>query len=51
VRYLNLAAEQGQYDAQIPLADMYSEGLFGLQQDRDEAVRLYKLAAAGGNRP
>ena len=51
VRYLNLAAEQGQSDAQMLLACMYSEGLSGLQQDRNEAVRLYQLAAADGKNP
>ena len=51
VRYLNLAAEQGQPDAQMLLAGMYSEGFSGLQQDHNEAFRLYQLAAAEGKCP
>jgi len=48
VRLFRLAAEQGYADAQFNLGNMFTNGQ-GVAQDREEAIRWYRLAAAQGN--
>jgi hypothetical protein len=47
-RWYKLAARDGNVNAQLNLASMYSDGL-GVSQDYPEALRWYKLAAARGD--
>lgn len=42
-------AGQGDVDAQLSVAFMYSEGLHGLQQDNAQAAHWYQLAAEQGS--
>ena len=48
MRLFRLAAEQGYADAQFNLGNMFTNGQ-GVAQDREEAIRWYRLAAAQGN--
>src|SRR6185312_4923748 len=48
-RAYRLAAKDGYADAQVNLGAIYSDGR-GVKQDFEEAVRMYRLAAAQ-NRP
>ncbi len=50
VGWLRQAAEGGQLDAQVNLADMYATGR-GVVQDDGEAVRWFRLAAEKGHGP
>ena len=47
VRWLSLAADQGEVDAQVTLGVMYANGE-GVPEDDAEAVRWYRLAADQG---
>jgi hypothetical protein len=47
---IELAAEQGDAEAQYNLARLYRLGLGGLPKDEQEAERLFKLAADQGHR-
>ena len=44
-----MAAVQGQTNAQVKLGYYHSKGLGGLEVDKKEAVRWYRLAADKGN--
>lgn len=44
----NLAADQGEADAQYSLALLYETGT-GVKQNMDEAIRLYTLSYENGN--
>ena len=48
LRYFTLAADLGNADRQECLGYLYLEGL-GVEQSREKAVELYKLAAEGGS--
>lgn len=47
--WMATACNNGLLDAQLYLADVMEEGKSGLQQNQEEAFRLYSLAAAQGN--
>ena len=48
VKWLRLAAEQGDPHAQVSLGDMYDLGM-GVPQDSQEAMKWYRLAAEQGD--
>lgn len=48
--FLKQAAEKGNVDALVRLADSYSWGCCGLNKDEGEALRLYAEAAAKGRK-
>ena len=49
IKNLKLAAAQNYALAQVILAKKYEWGSTGVSQDRNEAIRLYRLAADQGN--
>lgn len=50
IRLLNSASRHGNSNAQLHLGQMYAKGVFGVDRDINEAIRLLMLAAANGHK-